>query len=245
MQNDKKLKNLICILILVFISSCFPITFINMFLGDIPFFSSLLKEYFTSGKSIFFPSLPYINILEFIPKEYQIIQFSMGQLIDIVIIFNFFCYLDTLFYHYVKSAFLNEEDRLLIYMGTYFLGTKGKFDAQYQDLDLIFGVKDELRYYLDDKRLDVIKRNSRKNERIDGFYITLERRRYRSISIINRIFHRESKLTLSYCYKNLVFSRYYALFEKFWIFRSKNPYPHPEINIFTDFYDYYQWEGIN
>lgn len=245
MQNDKKLKNLKIILILVFISSCFPITFINIFLGDIPFLSSLLKQYITSGKSIFFPSLPYINLLQFIPDQYQIIQFTMGQLIDIVIVANFFCYLDTIFYHYVKSAFLNEEDRFLIYMGTYFFGTIGKFDAQYQDQDIIFGVKDESRYYLDDKRIEVIKRNSRKNEIIDDFYVALERRRYRSISIINRIFHRESKLTLSYFYKNLGFSRYYSLFEKFWIFRSKNPYPHPEINILTDSYDYYQWEGIN
>jgi len=216
-----------------------------MFLGDIPILSSLLNAYFTSGKSIFIPSLPYINILWFLPKEFQAFQFSIGYLIDIIIIFNFFCYIDTIFYHYVKKAFINEEDRLLFYMGSYFLGTKGKLDAQYQDLEILFGIKNELKYYLNDKRMEDIKRGYTKNEKIDDFYVALERKRYRSIIIKNRLFHRKSKLPLSYCYKNFLFSRYYCLFEKFWIFHSKNPYPHPKINIFTDFNDYYQWEGIN
>lgn len=166
-------------------------------------------------------------------------------MIDIIIISNLFVYIDTIFYHYVKKAFLNEEDRLLFYMGSYILGTKGKLDTQYQELEILFGIKNELRYYLNEKSMEDLKRINKKNEIIDDFYVALERKRERSFIIFNRLFQRKSKFSLNFCNKNLLFSCYYTLFKKFRIFRLKNPYPYPGINIFTNFNDYYQWEGIN
>ena len=86
-----------------------------MFVRDVPVLFSLLNDYITSGNSFFIPTLPYLNILWFLPEKYQTIQLSLGHLIDIIIISNLFCYVDTGFYHYFKRAFLNEEDQLFFY----------------------------------------------------------------------------------------------------------------------------------
>lgn len=240
MINPKKLKKFKSILILVFISSCFLFTFIYMFLKDVPVISSLLNDYFTSGNSIFIPSLPYTNIFGFLPEGYQI-QFSLGNLIDIIIIINIYCWIDTGFYHYFKRIFLNGESKIFNEIDSYCLGFKGKLEL-YQDPDIVFGFRDELKYYLDDKRIGVIERNSIKIKRIDYFYGHLSVKTYSRKISINRIFHRKSKFTLNILHKNLLFCWYHSLFNLFRISRSKNPYPHLEINI-TASNNYLQWEG--
>ena len=239
MINPKKLKKFKSILILVFISSCFLVTFIYMFLKDVPVISSLLNDYFTSGNSIFIPSLPYTNIFGFLPEGYQI-QFSLGNLIDIIIIINIYCWIDTGFYHYFKRIFLNGESKIFNEIDSYCLGFKGKLEL-YQDPDIVFGFRDELKYYLDDKRIRVIERTRLKNERIDYFYGHLSRKTYSSKTTINKIFHRKSKFKLNRQYKTLYFCLHHSIFDIFWTFHSKNPYPHPEINT-TDSNNYIQWE---
>ena len=81
-----------------------------------------------------------------------------------------------------------------------------------------------------------------KNERIDYFYGHLSRKTYSSKTTINKIFHRKSKFKLNRHYKTLYFCLHHSIFDIFWTFHSKNPYPHPEINT-TDSNNYIQWEG--
>lgn len=244
MYNGKNLNKLKLILIFVFISLCLPETFIYMFLRNVPFVSSFLYGFITSGNSIFIPSLPYINILWFLPDRYQIIQFSSGHLIDIIIIINLSFSIQVGFYHYIKIVCLNGETQIFIYIDSFSLGSKGKLYTLSQDLDSKFGIKDELRNYLDDKLLYVIfKRNCRLNERIDSFYSQLRRKRYRSNFIQHRIFHSKSEFTFNNRFKNLRVSCYHSIFEKFWIFHSKNHYHYPKISNYTDFNEHFQLEG--
>ena len=126
MVNPNKLKKVKTILILVFISSCFLVTFIYTFLRDVPVISSLLNEYITSGKSFFIPSLPYVNTLGFLPEEYQI-QFSLGHLIDILIIINLYCFIDTSLYHYFKRIYINGDTKLFNEIDSYFFGFQGMY----------------------------------------------------------------------------------------------------------------------
>ena len=88
MHIGKNLKKLKIILILVYICSGFFATFIYTVFKDVPILSALLHDYFTSGKSFFFPAFPYINVFWFLPEEFQIVQFSVGQLIDVLMVVN-------------------------------------------------------------------------------------------------------------------------------------------------------------
>jgi len=99
------------ILIFIFSFSCLPITFIYLSLVDDLIIISYLNNYFVSGQSIFFPDLPYLNLLFFLPAEYHSFQFSLGQLIDIILFAHLYCYIDACFYHcFVKRTFLNFSD---------------------------------------------------------------------------------------------------------------------------------------
>ncbi len=241
MNNGKNLNKLKLSLILVFISLCFPDALIYMFFRDIPFLTSFFYDYFTSNNSIFIPSLPYINILWFLPYKYQITQFSIGHLIDIVIIINLSFSIQACFYHYIQRVCLNEETQIFFYyIDSYSLGSKEKLNTLSQDHDSIFGQKYELIYYPNDQPLDVIyERNCR---RLDSFYGQLRRKNYRS-NIQNRKFHRKPEFTVINRYKNLHVSCYHSVFEKFWIFHSKNHYPYPKINNYTIFNEHFQLEG--
>lgn len=233
MHNDKKLK-LEIILILIFISSSFLIAIICMFLRDIPALSSLLYDYRSSGNSIFIPSLPYINLLWFLPKKYQIFRFSLGHLIDIILICNLFCFIDSSFYHYIKKVYFNGKYQIFIYIDSYQFGSKGKLYALSQDPEKIFGLKEDSRNQSDDKFLKIInEKNSRLNEEIHNFYGHFSKKRHGSKIIQKRIFHKKSEFTLNNCYKSLRVSYCVSVFEKFWICCLKNPYFLPKTNIFT------------
>lgn len=222
-----KLKILKIVLILGVFFSYLTSLFIFMCLRDVPVLSSLLTEYITSGKSIFIPILPYINILGFLPQESHTIQFSLGHLIDIIIIYNIICYIDTGFYHYAKNAFLNEDTKIYFYID---MGS--------------LGLNDELRDFLDNKnRGDRNKRDYRLNERIHNFNDNLRRKIYRINFIQNRILHRKTKYILNNRYNNLILSCYHSNFESFLNFRLINHYHHPKINNFADFNKHFIWEG--
>ena len=200
----------------------------------------MLNHYITSGNSFFIPSLPNINVLGFLPEEYQI-QFSFGHLIDILIIINLYCFIDTSLYHYFKRIYLNGETKIFNEIDSYFFGFNGKLYDLYQDPDIIFGFRDELKYYLDDKRIDVIERIKLKNERIEYFYGYLSSESYSRKITKNNIFHRKSKFKLTNWHKNLLFCWFHSFFNLSWIFRLKNPYPHLEINITAS--NYLLWGG--
>lgn len=226
-KHVHKLKILKIVLILVVIFSYLPSIFIFIYLRDVPILSSVLTDYITSGKSIFIPILPYINILGFLPQKSQTIQFSLGHLIDIIIIYNIIIYIDSGLYHYIRQAFLNEETQIFFYID---LGS--------------LGLSDESRDYRDNKLIsDRNKRDYRLNERIDHFYDKLRRKIYRSSFIQNRILHRKTEYIVYNHYKNLRVSCYHSDFESFLIFRSNNHYHHPKINNFADFNKHFIWEG--
>jgi len=224
MHTIKKLVKLKIILILVLISSSFMVAFICALLKDVPIFSSLLKDYETSGNSIFFPSLTYINLLWFLPEKYQILQFSVGRLIDIIIILNCSCYIETIFYHYIKNVCINGEVRVFYYNGSCSLESKETLESKenfYTPSQDLYVQKDELRYY---KQLD--ERDYKLNERINKFR--------------KKLFYKKSNFTFNNGYK---ISYYYFVIKKFLIFQSKTPYYFPQIFNFTDFNEHFQEEG--
>jgi len=68
-----------------------------------------LDDYIGSGESLFIPWLPYISLLEFLPTEMQIPQFSLGRLIDIVIIINLVFFTQSGVYHLVTKIFRRDQ----------------------------------------------------------------------------------------------------------------------------------------
>ncbi len=110
MNRYKNSNRIRIILILIFIFSCLPAVFFYMFLRDLSILSSSFNAYISSGSSIFFPSLPTINILFFLPKEFQIMNFTVGHLIDITIIVDIILHAESLVYQYVKIYILSYRE---------------------------------------------------------------------------------------------------------------------------------------
>lgn len=231
MQNSKKLKKLKIILILILFFSFFPITFIFTLLRDVPVLSSLINRCCNLSNSIFIPNLPYIDLLFFLPE----FQFSLGQLIDIIIIFNIICYIESSIYHYIKIAYLNGEYDIINYLDSCFLEFIEKSPDQFQDPAIVFGLKDDVRYLLINKLN--IERNCRIKDRNGNFYRFLKKKRYGSYFIQNGT---KSKYKLNNYYENLQYF-YYSVFEKFLIFHLKNQYP--IIKFITHSNELSPWEG--
>ena len=100
MHSTQKLNILRKILIIVFFFTCFPIIIIYIFSRDISSLNSLFNDYITSGYSLFFPYLPYNNI---------IFRFTTGHLIDIVIIINILTIIERSGYYYYVSVCLKKN----------------------------------------------------------------------------------------------------------------------------------------
>lgn len=230
MLKGKKLNKLKIIVILVFFFVYFLNTISYIFLKDIPVLSSSYNYYINSGNSFFFPSLPYINLLWFLPKKYQMFQFSLGHLIDIFIIINLIPCIETGVYHYIKRVCLNEDHLIFIDKDSHSLGSKEMLFVPTQDPDIIFALKDKFRYDLDDKLLDVfIERNCRLNERFVSSYNHLRRISHGDITSQSRRFHRKSYITSNYRHKNLRISCYPSIFERYCFVPSKNHPHHPKL----------------
>jgi len=117
-MKERKFSILRVLIVLIFISAILFVI-ISGILSRFLILFSLSNDYINSGQSFFIPSLPYINVFWFLPKEFQFIRFNVGHLIDIIIIINLDCYMDTCFYHYYKKAYLNEENQVLIGFNLY------------------------------------------------------------------------------------------------------------------------------
>lgn len=96
-----------------FLFTCIPVAFLYLFLRDIPMLNSLFVNYVNSGTSIFFPYLPYSNI---------VFNFSTSHLIDIIIIINIISVLERTGYQYYMNVCL-KKDYLEVYPELYFIGT--------------------------------------------------------------------------------------------------------------------------
>lgn len=131
MQSSRKITNKR----LTFISLLFgsiPVAFIYLFLRDIPVLNSLFVNYVNSGTSIFFPFLPYTNI---------VFNFSTSHLIDIIIIINIIGSLERTGYHYYMNVCL-KKNYLEVYPELYYLETNEMQEVSYLNTDLILGLKE-------------------------------------------------------------------------------------------------------
>lgn len=241
--DSKKLIKLKVILILGFICLLLPVSLLSMVLKDVPVLSSIFNNYVSSGNSFFIPFLPNVNLLGFLPEKYQIIQFSFGHLIDIIIIANIFHWILSSIYHYYKKFCLFGEPQLFTRINLFLLSPKGKDYRRPQDSDIVFGLRDNSRENFIDKFLNAIETKSIGNERTDMSYDNLSIIRFRNNNIQNRLFHKKSEFSLKTLYKNLRLFCYHSNIEKNLIFHSKNHYHYPVINNFTDFNNYFLREG--
>ena len=109
MKHSQKIDILNKILSLGLFFILIPITIIYLLSRDISNLSTFYNFYFTSGKSLFFPFLPYNNILWFLPEKDQFIQFSTGHLIDVILIMNIVAFVERSCYHYYVKVCLNKN----------------------------------------------------------------------------------------------------------------------------------------
>ncbi|HEY0089290.1 MAG TPA: hypothetical protein VGB37_10625, partial [Candidatus Lokiarchaeia archaeon] len=107
MRTSKKPKQLKIIPLFIFSTLSFIATLFYIFLKDIQILPILLKEYIDSGNSIFIPYIPYINVFWFLSEKNQVIRLSIGQLLDLIIIYNIISYIETNLYHYIKFSIFN------------------------------------------------------------------------------------------------------------------------------------------
>lgn len=117
-KRNKILNKLKIIIILVSISFIsLSLLFLFIFLiKDIPIISIFVKDYVKGRKSLFLPFIPNYNLIKYIPENLPPIRYTIGHLMDTIIIINLYFYLETSVYHYIKRAYIKEDD--LIYVGT-------------------------------------------------------------------------------------------------------------------------------
>ncbi|MFX1256958.1 MAG: hypothetical protein ACFFAN_03800 [Promethearchaeota archaeon] len=245
MRGRKKINELKIILILIFISSYFLVSFFYVLLKDIPDAFYILMDHFASGNSLFIPSVPYFNVLWFLPQEHRVIQLTIGQLIDVFIILTLYSCVDTTLYHYVKKVLYYGNFQAFFNITSYDLSYKQNLSIEYQRTDKMIGVRNQIKHYLDDERIKRIKREKRKNERIESIFSNLrQKRRSRNKRVQSEIVRREIGGILCGNYRvNLLAYTFYSLFKKYGISSSKNSYPHFKVTCFSDFNEYLLREG--
>jgi len=234
MNRHNRLKKLKVILILVFITSFFLVSLIYTFLRDIPVLISLLEKYFSSGKSFFIPIIPNIYFLWFIPENYHIIKLSIGQLIDIFIISNLITYIDSSFYHYVKSVCLNKESPPFTFFDYDSSGDDEEFRTQSRDLSVLVGLEDQSKKNMN--FLNIVFKK-KKNYSFNNYLS-------KKIDNINIIQYKKFKILSFNLNISLRGFYYYSLFNVFSILHLKNRSILPKTSNSEDFYFSFKIGGI-
>ena len=229
--NKKKLRNLSVISLTIFLSSSFLIIFTYWLLSDIPLIYSLLENYLNSGNSFFIPGVPNINILWFLPKEFQIIQLTVGQCIDIITILNLTCYFESLIYHYIKWTLLNKDSQGFLYLDPFYLESKNKHSEMCEEFELIQDLKDELFR----EHLRVSSLNYKLVGRNDHIYGHFKKKKYRNCSDQKRIASGPYKPTFNNYLNFLLVFSYHSILDYFWKVCTKIHYSLLDINSLTDF----------
>jgi hypothetical protein len=192
-QDDKKFKKLKVILILIFIFLCIPVTLLYLFLRDVSVLSFFFNNYIGSGNSFFIPFLPKINLLWYLPKPFSMISFSLGHLIDIIILINIIGYLQSSIYHYfVKKVYLNEYSQVLMYLNFDSLGSKEQTYFSAQDSECLFNFYESLNYPLNINDFQI---------ETEGIYQPIEKvsRFHFNKTFKDKIFSTNFKFTLNKC----------------------------------------------
>jgi hypothetical protein len=189
-----------------------------LLLRDISSLNSFLNDYFSSGRSIFLPFLPYSNLLWFLPKGDQIIKFSTGQLIDIILLINIIAFIERSGYHYYMKVCLSKN----------YIGSQS-FDYQDQTCDLsretsiFFGLNQYSSYHFQDQELNIeFKQKKNQHENNSNFEVFLRKERESKNLEQNRILLKKSYK------KNL--NSYSSEFIQFFNTLLINYYLHPQIS---------------
>ncbi len=80
--------------------------FVEETISALPF----LANYIDAGKSIFFPFIPRINLLFFLPEKAQVLPFTFGHLLDFIILVNLSMVINPIalpFYKKVSNEYQN------------------------------------------------------------------------------------------------------------------------------------------
>ncbi len=231
MTSHKKFNELRVIPLIIFLTSSFLIIFTCILLSDIPFISSILKDYLLSGNSFFFPTLPTINILWFLPKKFQIFPITIGQCIDLIIILNLTCYVESLIYHYIKWTILNRASEGFF---CYFLSYNNRNSEMYEEAGLLQDLSsDNFRDYIGSPSV-----NYKLDWKNDPIYTLGGKKKYRSCPDHKEYSSGPSKLALIIYFNYHFVFCYHFVFDYFWTIRLKIRYSSPDINNLTDFVEY-------
>ena len=232
MTSNKKLNELRVIPLIIFISSNFLIIVTYMLLSDIPLISSHLEDYIISGNSFFFPTLPTINILWFLPKKFQILPITIGQCIDLIIILNLTCYVESLIYHYIKWTILNKDCQVIYNLYSFYLNTTNKNSEMCEDFELIQDLR--IKNLLESTYISSV--NYKLDWKKDLIHTLEGKKKYRSCLGHKRKDFGPFKLILQ------IYINYYLILcnylKYFWTIRLKIRYSPPDLNIFADFVEY-------
>ncbi|MGB5910861.1 MAG: hypothetical protein WBH31_06685 [Promethearchaeia archaeon] len=233
MHYCKKKRNLKTLSVLVFIFSCLPIAFIFILLRYIPIGISLIEAYVNSGSSFFIPFIPNINLLSFLPEKGQIIGLTLGQLIDIIIVVNLICYVESSIYHFFKKKYLNEELQEISCLDLNFITTEEKLYFSSQEQEGLFGLENDLVYSLNKDIFDkTFGKTFIDNEEDQLFYYFYNHEQNRKFKNPKR-FYLKSKFVSYYYNKNRVSSL--DFFSKIKNSYLKNVYSLLIINLPTTF----------
>jgi len=239
MRTSKKPKQLKIIPILIFITLSFLATLFYIFLKDIQIVPILLKNYIDSGNSIFFPYIPHINIFGFLPEKDQVCL-NIGQLLDLIIIYNIISYIETNSYHYIKMAIINGDIQKFNYEelepNKYKERNNSIFPNPEENLDL----ENEIRYFFEELSLNSTKKQCKLNKKRNFFNYHLKSLRFK---ILNQLYNNNSKLILTKYYNNFPFSLFYSSFKDSWIFHPIYYYFPLKANNFTYYNKIKQLEG--
>lgn len=208
MLYTQKLNLLKKIILIGLISSIIPLTVIILILGEISVLNSLLNNYIISGKSLFIPFLPSYNVFWFLPEEVQFIHFSIGHLVDMLIIISIISLIEIGGYQYYKKICLNEDlndyDQLDSKQEVYIIS---------QDQSIFFGLNEGSSFSCDNKLLSKkYKTNQNFNQGLINSFKYLRKNRnrldfIRSGLLVNTILKKKKFQILRYLFNFEVFNQ--------------------------------------
>jgi hypothetical protein len=115
MYRSRRAKWIKIMVLISFFLSYLPIILFFNYLRTVPEFTAIFDNCVTCGNSIFFPWFSSINLFELLPIKEQLIPFSLGNLLDIILVCNLYSYFDGILYHYFVKRIITEREDLVEY----------------------------------------------------------------------------------------------------------------------------------
>ena len=120
MKRDFFSSNLSIILILIILTPSISLLSF-LFMSESPNFFSFLMDCINTGKPLILQSFPYIHIFWFLPDKFQFGTFTVGQLVDLIIIFIIAFHIQFAFYPTIKRLYLMKEYKITFDVDMLFL----------------------------------------------------------------------------------------------------------------------------